>query len=84
MNDVPELGHELCASGRHSEVAEYPAQSHTQELIHRPQIKAEEESRRNHDDSRSNDFLAVRPSDFFHLTPGVGVKLLRVLRPFFN
>jgi hypothetical protein len=83
MNNVPKLGHELCASSD-SEVTEDPVQPPAQKRIHNAQVKTEEENRHNYDDSSANDFLTVGPGNLLHFTPDVGVKLLCVLRPTFN
>jgi len=83
MNDVPALGHELCASG-YSEIAEYAIQSHGQEVIDKTEIKAEKENCHDDHDGCAHDFLTPRPRNFLHFAPNIGVKLLCVLDPVFN
>src|SRR2546427_435263 len=73
MNDVPTLGHELCASG-YSEIAEYPVQSHSQDVIHEAKIEAEKENSNDHYNGCAHNFLTAGPGDLLHLAPNIGVK----------
>src|SRR5437870_12986963 len=73
VNDVPVLGHELCASGS-SEIGENAIQTQGQQIVDKSEVQSKEENGDNHDNRGTDDFLACRPGHFLHLTAHVVVK----------